>query len=120
MLCRTYRVISSSRVGAVRSPAPAEKEPTLGAASPLTPAPCGLNPSLPAERPAHPRAEHGLRPDQLTWAHQLEQAREEWRQHYVAIAQVRSTAQVRSIACSCRGRPPVRLRRCLGCGRSGG
>ncbi|XP_036091268.1 kinesin-like protein KIF28P isoform X2 [Rousettus aegyptiacus] len=34
-------------------------------------------------------AEHGLRTDQLTWAHQLEQAREEWQQHYAAVAQER-------------------------------
>ncbi|ELK10630.1 Kinesin-related protein 1 [Pteropus alecto] len=69
--------------------APPSTEPRLPAASPSTPATCCLNPSLPAEQSAHSRAEHGLRTDQLTWAHQLEQAREEWRQHYVAIAQER-------------------------------
>ncbi|XP_011359174.1 kinesin-like protein KIF28P [Pteropus vampyrus] len=49
----------------------------------------GCRRSRMAEQSAHSLAEHGLRTDQLTWAHQLEQAREEWRQHYVAIAQER-------------------------------
>ncbi|XP_066216242.1 kinesin-like protein KIF28P [Saccopteryx leptura] len=44
-----------------------------------------------AEQPADLLAELGLGPHthQLTWAHLLEQAREEWQQHHVAVAQER-------------------------------
>ncbi|XP_054432750.1 kinesin-like protein KIF28P [Pteronotus mesoamericanus] len=47
---------------------------------------------VPAEtQPARPPAESGRGPppQQPTWAHRLAQAREEWRQHHVAIAQER-------------------------------
>nr|XP_035966885.1 kinesin-like protein KIF28P [Halichoerus grypus] len=55
-----------------------------------------------AERLAYPLAEPGPRPQtgQPTWAHQLEQAREEWHQQYLAITQVSLTAS------TCRGRAP--------------
>ncbi|XP_045715329.1 kinesin-like protein KIF28P [Phyllostomus hastatus] len=52
--------------------------------------PGGGNSSM-AAQPASPPAEPGSRPGspQLPWAHQLAQAREEWRQHHVALAQER-------------------------------
>ncbi|XP_053515525.1 kinesin-like protein KIF28P [Artibeus jamaicensis] len=48
-----------------------------------------LSTSLPAALAARPSAEPWLGPraPQFSWAHQLAQAREEWRQHHVALAQ---------------------------------
>ncbi|XP_070357528.1 kinesin-like protein KIF28P [Equus asinus] len=54
---------------------------------------CG-NSSM-AGQPAYLLAEHGLGPhaDPMSWAHQLEQARKEWQQQYVAIARERQMTE---------------------------